>query len=267
MSSVLWRLIQHDTADGAMQMAVDEAILEAHLRALVPPTLRLYRFSPPAVTIGLSQTISQQLVDSIASRGYDVVRRPTGGRAVLHLNDLTYCFVASDTSVSTGVLARNISVSYKQICNGLIAALGKLGIESQLGSAGTAYRHLKDCFMATTGSDLHHQGVKIIGSAQLRRGSAVLQHGSLPLIQEAQLMAEVLHEPPSLTRRHHNLFDLAGRAVPDSELQEAFRAGFAQVFNVEFVESTLSDWERQFAQQRLNHYRSLTTTSAVAGHA
>jgi lipoate-protein ligase A len=245
-----------------MQMAIDEAILESHLADLVPPTLRLYGFTPPAVTVGLSQPMPDSLVASINARGIDVVRRPTGGRAVLHLNDLTYSFVGRDLSTG-GVLPTSVSASYKQICEGLILSFAQFGVAAQLGSSGAGYRHLKDCFMATTGSDLHHQGVKLIGSAQLRRRGGVLQHGSVPLNQDPNLMSEILNEPVGEGLRHHNLFDLVGRAIATDELQAAMMNGFAQAFGVELSCQPLTQWERDWAQQRSAAYRIAVPASAT----
>jgi lipoate-protein ligase A len=261
MSSAVWRLIPYGTADGAMQMAIDEAILEAHLSDLVPPTLRLYGFTPAAVTVGRSQPMDESLVASIAARGIDVVRRPTGGRAVLHLNDLTYSFIGSDVSIG-GVLQTSVSASYKQICQGLIGAFAELGVQSELGSAGAGYRHLKDCFMATTGSDLHHKGVKLIGSAQLRRRGGVLQHGSVPLNQDPRLMSEILNEPAAALVRHHNLFDLVGRQIQIHELQAAMLNGFTQAFGFELKIEPLKQWELDLARQRSAAYRLAAPVAA-----
>ena len=237
-----------------MQMAIDEAILEAHRRQLVPPTLRVYRFSPPAITIGLNQKLPDHTIASINAKGIDVVRRPTGGRAVLHLNDLTYSFIGSDKSIG-GILATSVTESYKQICAGLIDAFKVLGVESELGSAGSSYRHLQDCFMATTGSDLHHKGTKLIGSAQLRRGGAVLQHGSVPLDQDLKLMGELLGQPVVGQQRHVNLFAIAARTFGFDELEQAFVAGFSQSFGVQFDSHGLTDWEIAWAQSKAADYR------------
>jgi lipoate-protein ligase A len=231
-------------------MALDEAMLEEHISGAVPPTLRLYLFAPPAVTIGLSQKLPEETAERIRARGIDVVRRPTGGRAVLHLDDLTYSFVCSDTSAG-GQFSPNITESYKQICQGLLHAFKLLGVDSELGTAGSAYRHLQDCFMATTGCDLHHRGTKLIGSAQTRRRGAILQHGSVPLHQDPHLMPELLGEQPP-TNRHHNLFELIGRAVPLPELAAAFRLGFEQAFSVTFTDGQLTENEWRRARELAN---------------
>lgn len=229
-----WRLIPYAEYDGATNMAIDEAILEERIEDRAPPTLRLYGFAPACVTIGLSQKMDESTGDRIRAEGIDVVRRPTGGRAVLHLHDLTYAFVGTDTTCG-GEFSTSITESYKQISQGLVAAFAELGIPTELGATGVAYRHLQDCFMATTGSDLHHNGTKLIGSAQVRRRGSILQHGSVPLHQDPELMPKLLGEPISPNApRHLNLFDLIGRSVSFAELQDAFQAGFAKTFGIEF---------------------------------
>jgi lipoate-protein ligase A len=235
-----WRLIPYAEFDGATNMAVDEAILEAHVNGLVPPTLRVYGFVPPCVTIGLSQKMDEQVVSSIESQGIDVVRRPTGGRAVLHLNDFTYSFVGCDTTKDGGFLSTSVTESYRQICEGLMAAFAELGIRTEIGASGVAYRHLQDCFMATAGSDLQHDGTKLIGSAQVRRRGGVLQHGSVPLNQDPALMPRLLGETVSAGKRHLNLFDLTGRELTYAQLEEAFRLGFEKAFGVTLLRGELT---------------------------
>jgi lipoate-protein ligase A len=230
----VWRLIPYAEFDGSTNMSIDEAILEERINGAAPPTLRLYGFSPPCVTIGLSQKMDDAVAARIQAAGVDVVRRPTGGRAVLHLDDLTYSFVGTDTTCG-GRFSTSITESYKQISQGLVAAFAELGAPSELGATGVAYRHLQDCFMATTGSDLHHNGTKLIGSAQVRRRGSILQHGSVPLLQDPEMMPRLLGEPTSPdSPRHLNLFDLIGRRLTFAELQDAFQAGFQKTFDVDF---------------------------------
>lgn len=239
-------------------MAIDEYLLEEQLNGGVP-TLRLYAFNPPTVTIGLSQKISADTIDRIKSKGFDVTRRPTGGRAVLHYKDLTYSFLARDISQqSGGILARSVSAAYKQICAGLQNAFEILGVKAELGSSAVPYRHLADCFLATTNADLQFDGKKLAGSAQLRRRGAVLQHGSIPLNLEQGLMLELLEgenrtDSPELAaaNRHANLFDALGQELPQNELCQAIREGFERAFAHAFVESPLSDEELQGAKKFL----------------
>lgn len=243
-----WRLISFSSHDAATNMALDEAILEAHIRGLVPATLRLYSFEPPAITIGRTQEPTAEMMRRACEKGFDVVRRPTGGRAVLHHRDLTYSFVASS---GDGTLSQSISTSYKQICQALQDALNLLGIRLELGNARAEYRHVHDCFAATTGSDLHFSGKKMIGSAQCRRHGSVLQHGSILLEQEQGLMPELLGDdciPGKSPARHANLFEITGRAYTSEQLENAMKAGFESAFNAQMQVSALSEWECDLAE-------------------
>src|SRR5687768_17097271 len=113
-----WRFIPYAVHDAADNMAIDEAILDAHLEGLVSPTLRIYGWEPRAVSIGYGQKLSYTVESRIRSRGYDVVRRPTGGRAVLHEYELTYSFVGSAGHADelSGALSDSVIGAYKQIC-------------------------------------------------------------------------------------------------------------------------------------------------------
>src|SRR6516225_9825376 len=116
------RFISLGRFDAATNMAIDEAILEANLDKDAPPTLRLYEFTPPAVSIGYSQRLDSKTIKNIDASGFAIVRRPTGGRAVLHKNDLTYSFVGSSRQVGVdrdNILSTSVIGSYKQICQGL----------------------------------------------------------------------------------------------------------------------------------------------------
>lgn len=247
------RFLSEDSFDGAMNMAIDEAILESFITGESGITLRLYRFSPPAVTLGLNQNLAPDLVSHIRQSGVDVVRRPTGGRAVLHMDDITYSFVAGDRSLPGGLLSTSVTASYKEICQGLLNAFSILGVNCQLGQSGSAYRHLSDCFKATTSCDLHFQGVKVMGSAQVRRRGAVLQHGSAPLNQGQLLMSSLLREPEQ-TARHANLQEVAGKILSRSMLEQAFRVGFAQAFDAELVDGCLTEEELSLASARKTRF-------------
>lgn len=261
---VTWRLITYGEFEPAFNMAADEAILEAHLAGEVPPTLRLYGWDPAAISIGYSQKISDQEIRSIKSHGLDVVRRTTGGRAVLHLGDLTYSFVASSTAVGStaaanledqlvsgagSLLSTSVVAAYKEICQGLIYALEQFGITLTLGSSKSDYRANYDCFRATTNADLQYEGKKMIGSAQLRRKTAVLQHGSILLNQEQNKISEVFGADSLAANaentgdRHANLFEVLNRSVSMQELEQAMKIGFAKAFNVEFEHTPLTENE------------------------
>ena len=276
----VWRLIPYEVSDAATNMAIDEAILDAHLEGSSPPTLRLYGWSPPAISIGYGQKLSDRVAERIVSQGFGLVRRPTGGRAVLHQGELTYSFIASsgpasgsaviqssdhdECVVSDSVGARlpgSVIEAYKQICKGIILALTHLGIEVEIGAARGGYQSLEDCFAATTTADLHYRGKKMVGSAQMRRRNGVMQHGSILLEQSQGLMGSLLRGNAAesggadVEERHANLFDVLDRKPTIDELSRAMREGFEEAFAVELIESELTERELQLVAELEPKYR------------
>ncbi len=218
-------------------MAIDEWLLKQHLSGH-PPTLRFYTWSPSAISLGYHQRKYPGNWQNLIWKGeeIDLVRRPTGGRAVLHNGDLTYAVVSSGFSGSR-------IEAYKKICEFLIQGWRNLGIELNYGTAGRGYINNPNCFGTATGADLITvDGGKLIGSAQLRRGDAILQHGSMRLKPDAELFKQVFGE---------ELFD--GVAIAEDLTIEriiAFLIDAAKdCFEVEFEEKALSDdeWEEILA--------------------
>ncbi|MBD2353623.1 lipoate--protein ligase family protein [Tolypothrix sp. FACHB-123] len=201
-SKQVWRLIPLLKAAGNVQMAIDSWLLAQHQSGKHPPTLRFYTWSPAAISLGYHQREYPQFWDNLIWQGgkLDVVRRPTGGRAVLHQGDLTYAVVIS------GFNGDRLQ-AYQKICEFLIQGWRSLGVELQYGTAGRGYIHNPNCFGTATGADLIlPNGAKLIGSAQLRRGGVILQHGSIRLHQDAELFTQIfgaeswtqVQLPPSL---------------------------------------------------------------------
>lgn len=237
-SKIEFRLIPYGQFDGALNMAIDEVLLDQYNDNYSDaPVLRFYGWKPPAVSIGYGQNLSPSNLQAIQQKGIDVVRRPTGGRAVLHQNEFTYSFIggASEKKNAGAVLGKSILQAYKQICQGLVFGFESLGLNVELGTSSKGYKNNADCFMATTTADLHISGKKLVGSAQLRRGESVLQHGSIILNQPDTLMAELLGKPKTSTgQRHANLFDQLGKHLPLNELERVFVDGFERAFNCQF---------------------------------
>lgn len=190
MANSAWRLIPLLSAAGAVQMAVDEWLLEKHRAGKHPPTLRFYTWQPVAISLGYHQRRWPDFWQQLSWEGIavDLVRRPSGGRAVLHQGDLTYAVVASG-------FAGNRMAIYQTICEFLIEGWRALGLELHYGEAGKSYIHNPNCFGTATGADLvAPDGCKFIGSAQLCRGGAILQHGSMRLRSDVELFDRVFGE-------------------------------------------------------------------------
>ncbi len=186
-SNQVWRLIPLLEAAGNVQMAIDRWLIEQHQSGKHPQTLRFYTWSPPAISLGYHQRQYPEYWQHLTWQGQklDLVRRPSGGRAVLHQGDLTYAVVTSG-------LAGNRLQVYETICEFLIQGWRSLGVELHYGTAGRGYIHNPNCFGTATSADLVlPDGAKLIGSAQLRCGGAILQHGSIRLQPDAELFTQV----------------------------------------------------------------------------
>ncbi|HLO88994.1 MAG TPA: biotin/lipoate A/B protein ligase family protein [Nostocaceae cyanobacterium] len=182
-SQQVWRLIPLLTNAGHVQMAIDNWLLTQHQSGKHPPTLRFYTWSPPAISLGYHQKQYPEHWQNITWQGekLDLVRRPSGGRAVLHQGDLTY-------SVITSGIGGSRLEAYTQICEFLIQGMRSLGVELHYGIAGRGYIHNPNCFGTATGADLVlANGQKLIGSAQLKKSQVILQHGSIQLNPDLEL--------------------------------------------------------------------------------
>jgi lipoate---protein ligase len=194
-----WRLIEPIETSGATQMAIDRWMLAEYLTT-GRPILRVYRWRPAALSLGYHQRDWPDHWSQLTWQGepIDLVRRPSGGRAVLHQGDVTYAIVGPGTlgaepgAAGPGLGQISRSVSYRNVCRFLIAGWRALGVELHFGDAGRGYIHNPNCFGTATAADLvMADGTKLIGSAQLWRRGAVLQHGSMRLAQDRELFGQV----------------------------------------------------------------------------
>lgn len=189
-----WRFIPLMRAPGQIQMAIDQWLLDQHRLGQHPPTLRFYTWSPTAISLGYHQHRYPEFWQQLTWRGeaIDLVRRPTGGRAVLHQGDLTYAVITSGLSGSR-------MQAYQTICEFLIQGWRSLGVDLHYGDADRSYIHNPNCFGTATVADLVLSNrAKLIGSAQLRRDKAILQHGSMRLAPDAELFDRVFSDSSAL---------------------------------------------------------------------
>lgn len=223
-----WRLIPLLEAPGHLQMAIDHWLLNQHRQGLHPPTLRFYTWSPPAISLGYHQRRYPEFWNHLTWQGQaiDLVRRPSGGRAVLHQGDLTYAVIASGFSSSR-------MKAYEEICQFLIEGMRSLNISLHYGQAGRGYIHNPNCFGTATAADLVTEaGIKLIGSAQLRKDDAILQHGSLRLNPDPDLFQQVFGETIAA-------FDLP----PIQSVIDALTKAAIQQFDASFITQSLTEEE------------------------
>lgn len=237
-----WRLIHTPPAQGAWNMAVDEAILEFAGKEVVPPTLRLFSWFPACLSLGYAQPIQDVDLDNLQSKGWDLVRRPTGGRAILHIDELTYsvCGPNTEPHLTGGVLE-----SYQNLSRALLMALELIGIKADskenLVHLSQAEKNNPICFEVPSNYEITINGKKLIGSAQARKKNGVLQHGSLPLRGDLTRIVQVLNSPNKLSRDKASQRLLAHATTVEEVLgysgdwwiaAHAFRKAFSTALNV-----------------------------------
>ncbi len=213
-------------------MQIDRWLLQEYIAHRQPPTLRFYQWSPAAISLGYHQRRYPAAWQSLSYEGQpiDLIRRPTGGRAVLHQGELTYSIVTS--GISGSKLA-----AYQQLCEFLIQGWRSLGVELTYGAKGKEYRDQADCFATATGADLVlADGYKFIGSAQLIRDGALLQHGSMRLKPNLDLFKTVFGvttaAPPAKIQIHTT-----------AEITAAITAAAAEVLKINWQVQPLSNAE------------------------
>lgn len=281
-----WRLITGFDLPGHRQMALDEALLESVIRGGAP-VVRLYTWRPATLSLGVNQPIAGVDRAACRERGFGLVRRITGGRAVLHQHELTYAVIAprSDPRVSGGMIE-----SYRKISAALVRGLRMLGADVALAEPDTelvrriARAHLRHngagaggaqstadgadgaegagaggepeygavCFDVATAYELTAGGRKLVGSAQARRGDALLQHGSILLdidfdawtavftYENEQARRQAAHKLPA---RMTSLRQELGRTVTPAEVCAALSRAFEEEFAISLEPATLSAHE------------------------
>ena len=252
-----WRLLLTPPARGAWNMAVDEAILGHVGRGESLPTLRLYAWDPPCLSLGYAQPFADVDAARLTERGWEIVRRPTGGRAILHTDELTYSVTAPADEPR---LAGSVLESYSRLAGALLAAVESLGVPVEMKADANANHEAPNpvCFEVPSAYEITVQGKKLIGSAQARRRAGVLQHGSLPLtgdlarITQALVYADEssrLDSARRLLARAATVESVLGCAVSWDEATRAFVRAFEAELDLHLEEGKLSEGENRRAEE------------------
>ena len=252
-----WRLLRSPPADGATNMAVDEAILRAVATRQVPPTLRFYAWEPACLSLGRAQTAADVDLEALRAAGFDLVRRPTGGKAILHVDELTYSVVAPQDDPR---VAGDIVESYRRLSAGLLRGLERLGVAGlaadrqkplpRFGVAGGGNGPV--CFEVPSDYEITAGGRKLVGSAQMRTRSVALQHGALPLYGDLTRICPLLTaypDPARVRARATTVEEALGRSVTWDEAADALAAGYAEALNLHLEPGTLTGEERVRAEE------------------
>jgi len=237
--SLLWDLIVDGHLDGASNMAIDAELLEEVEQSPEAKTIvRFYQWRQPTVSLGRNQSIDAAVDQPFCrQQGIDVVHRPTGGRAVLHDDELTYA-VASNDSACFG---DTIYANYKSVSEALCAGFRSLGVPAILAPETRKVDTTVDgadlpCFVSPSRYELTVQGRKIVGSAQRRLRRSFLQHGSMPILCDREKLARAtrMPDPGILYEEMAGLSEFLLVRPSIEELTFALLAGFRKRFTVEF---------------------------------
>lgn len=249
-----WRLIYDTPMNGAANMAVDEAIMRTVATGNQPPTLRLYAWEPFCLSLGYGQSVDDVDVAGVSRHEWDVVRRPTGGRAILHGDELTYSISLSEDHP---LAAGGIVETYLRLSKALLLSMQKLGLGVTADPEGdTASPKGAVCFEVPSKYEITVGGKKLIGSAQLRRAGGVLQHGTVPLYGDIARICDALAYDTEAERDaakiavRQRAATLESAGLSNMTWQRTARViaeSFSQVLDVVWDERGLSDDELTLA--------------------
>ncbi len=259
-----WRLLITSPARGAWNMAVDESILEHIGRGESIPTLRLYSWGPPCLSLGHAQPFADVDAARLNQRGWDVVRRPTGGRAILHTDELTYSIIAPQDEPR---VAGSILESYNRLAGALLQAVRAMGLPVEMKEDSGPDRDPGRtrglppnpvCFEVPSAYEITVKGKKLIGSAQARRREGVLQHGSLPLTGDLARITDALvyagessrlDAAQRLLARAATVESVLGHPVLWNDAAQAFVWAFEAKLDLSLEEGKLSRSELERAEE------------------
>ncbi len=247
-----WRLLDTGALPASLNMAIDQALLEMHAKGRSPATLRFYQWSPPAVSLGYFQKRHSIDLAACHKAGITLVRRPTGGRAVLHLDDLTYCIVAGTPEG----IPHSVQAAYQLLCEGLLSGFRLLGFEAGFGREKKRAQQADICFMRTAMGDIVYQGRKFLGNAQTWSGSSMLQHGSIILAPQGATWATIIKSELSRSALENkfnslttSLREILSRDIDLDDVKAALTEGIARTLHANFHLSDLSPEELQLAKE------------------
>ncbi|UXH44486.1 lipoate--protein ligase family protein [Rossellomorea vietnamensis] len=260
MKKETWRFIDSGNCSPSYNMALDEALLDWHSEGKIPPTIRFYGWDPATLSVGYFQKVEKEInLEAVKEHGLGFVRRPTGGRGVLHEHELTYSVIVSEEHPE---MPRTVTEAYRVISEGILKGFQGLGLEAYFAVPRTAEERegLKNprsavCFDAPSWYELVVEGRKVAGSAQTRQKGVILQHGSILLdLDEDKLFSLFNYPSDRVKERMQRAFK--SKAVAMNEIssvpvtmdmaKEAFKKGFEEGLNIHLEPYELSEEETQY---------------------
>ena len=262
MKKAKWYFINSGPCSPSYNMAMDEALLDWHSEGLIPPVVRFYEWNPATLSIGYFQSVEKEInMDAVERLGLGFVRRPTGGRGVLHEHELTYSVIVTERYPN---MPATVTEAYRVISEGLLLGFQNLGLEAYFSVPDTFEKQqdLKKpksavCFDAPSWYELVVEGQKVAGSAQTRQKGVILQHGAILLdLDEDKLIETFLFSSDemrkkvkkSLSQKAVAINKIIQNPVTIDECKVAFKKGFEDALQIELVEYTLSEEQEKYVK-------------------
>lgn len=258
-----WYFINSGPKTGAYNMALDEALLDWHSAGEIPPVIRFYEWDPATLSIGYFQQVHKDInLENVLKNQLGFVRRPTGGRAVLHDQELTYSVIVTESYPN---MPQTVTEAYRVISEGILLGFQKLGLEAYF-SVPETKQQLDDlkkpksavCFDAPSWYELVVEGKKVAGSAQTRQKGVILQHGAILLDLDEELLLSVFNfesdEAKERMRKKLPEKAVAMNQFVDTPFSmeqcvEAFSNGFKEALAIELVPYELTENQEQYVEQ------------------
>ena len=265
----MWRWIESEAADGATNMAIDQALLE-NTETNSRPAMRVYGWFPYCISLGYHQSEDDIDFDLCRKKHIDVVRRPTGGRAVLHAEEITYAVIVPQ---SASIFQRSVTAVYNLISLGLLTGIKKLGIPANFAKRSIDLRdHYKkvesvSCFSASARNEIVVNGKKLVGSAQRRFHGNILQHGSILLGSAHLELPELINKSDSQLRQRMrtelmnktvSLCQCLGREISFKEVVDNIKKGMEETLSIQFAEGNLTIQERESSERLKERFSILS---------
>lgn len=263
MTKEVWRFIDSGAGSPSFNMALDEALLDWNSEGKIPPVIRFYGWNPATLSIGYFQKVEREIdMEQVKAHGLGFVRRPTGGRGVLHEHELTYSVIISEEHPD---MPKTVTEAYRVISEGILKGFHHLGMDAYFAVPRTAEERdsLKNprsavCFDAPSWYELVVEGRKVAGSAQTRQKGVILQHGSILLdLDEDKLFSLFKYPSDRVKERMQKAFkskavainEISKERITIEQAKEAFKRGFAEGLNIELEPYELSAEELAYVNK------------------
>ncbi|MFC4356160.1 biotin/lipoate A/B protein ligase family protein [Chryseomicrobium palamuruense] len=257
-----WYFINSGKQDPAYNMALDEALLDWHSEGLIPPVIRFYQWEPASLSIGYFQKAEKDVdMEAIKRLGLGFVRRPTGGRAVLHEDELTYSVIVTEDYPD---MPKTVTEAYRVISEGILQGFRNLGLRAEFSvpvseEQRAALNQPKSavCFDAPSWYELLVEGKKVAGSAQTRQKGVILQHGAILVDLDEEKYIQCFHfssddvrkkAKTRLGQKAVSINKILTNPITVEECIPAFKKGFEQALSIELYEYQLSSEQQQYVE-------------------